>query len=261
MRIQITSANNAYVCSHNTRFGTLTLPSEGNEPIEQHRIDAELRGLALLGSIVDNTDVWEERVLEGSDRGLLVIVIDGDEVRIDVIKTIHRYLVNGDSHLAVTLYRGRNRTVAYEDEVCILHTTLYPDCAIADALVSLVLLGAAGWPERATPNVLWRLTKNGGPGWRGPGFKMGGIELTAEDIDEIRDIQEAIDIGMPMAAVDMLQSFAQRLHRGKGVEMNDIKHHLKGLTDTIAAHHFQKYAQHQTLNSDLLFLPVEVHPA
>ncbi|RJU88963.1 MAG: hypothetical protein DWC07_06940 [Candidatus Poseidoniales archaeon] len=249
------------MCSHKTRFGTLTLPSEGNEPVEQHRIDAELRGLCLLGSIIDKTDVWEERVLEGSDRRLLVIVIDGDEVRIDVIETVHRFLVTDDSHLAVTLYRGRNRTVAYEDEVCILNTPLYPDCAIADALVSLVLLGAAGWPESGTLNVLWRLTKNGGPGWRGRGSKMGGINLTAEDIDEIRDIQEAIDIGMPMAAVDMLQIFAQRLHSSKGVEMEDIKHHLKGLTDTIADCHFQKYAQHQTLNSDLLFLPVKAHPA
>ena len=90
------------------------------------------------------------------DTGNTVLVsgMEGFELRIDVLKTVEAFLCNNDSHIQVELYRGRNRSVGSVERICILHDHTHPGCAIADAIVSLVLLGESNWPEGPTPYTL-----------------------------------------------------------------------------------------------------------
>ena len=130
------------VSLHHTPFGLLNIsaPEDGGYQATADRISAELRGLDLLEEVVSGTKTWSREVCALTGNTNLVAGLDGFELRIDVVKTILGFLIRRDPHLEVHIHRGRNRSVGTVERVCILYNMNHPGCAIADALVSLVLL-------------------------------------------------------------------------------------------------------------------------
>lgn len=239
-----------------TSFGVLNETDVIIAPDEM--IEAELRGLELLQSIVKDASQWEEMDCPVSGNTLLSTSTDGYELRIDVIGTVETFLVRGDGHLEVYILRGRNRSVGAVEKVCILFDMNYPGCAIADALVSLVLLGEAEWPEQSTPHTLREFSHAAQRLAIARRFKLGIIELTLEDLEEIQDIREALEWGVAHAAIDMLCAFARRCYTCKGMEIEDVRLNTQGLFNEINREDILAYAANPSTPSDLLFLPAYV---
>lgn len=236
-----------------TPFGLLGA-HEPLDGINEERIHAELRGLELLETIMQNVQAWTSFDCFAGNR-FLVSSIEGFEIRIDVVKTISSFLTNNDPHLEVHLYRGRNRTVGSVERLCIALTGSHPGCAMADAIVSLVLLGESNWPEEATPHTLREFAEAARRERLGKRLKLGLIELSLEDIEEISDIREAIQLGIPHAAIDMLCSFARRCYTCKGMEIEVVKRYIQPLFEGITPEDIEAYAFNPSTPADLLFLP------
>ncbi len=237
-----------------TPFGLLGT-HEPLEGIPQDRIDAELRGLDLLQTIMLNVETWSTMNCHQTGNSHLIHGIEGFEIRIDIIKTISSFLIHNDTHLEVHLYRGRNRTVGSVERICIALTGSHPGCAIADAIVSLVLLGESNWPRAATPHTLREFAEAAERERLGKRLKLGLIELSLEDMGEISDIQEAIELGIPHAAIDLLCSFARRCYACKGMEIEAVKHYILPLFNGITRTEIEAYALNPSTPADILFLP------
>ena len=120
-----------------TSFGDLTLPVKSDD----QRILAEVKGLTLLQTIVEQSKIWAS--IYSHERGEFEIfsLDDGEELSIYPLETIRKFHIHDNPHLEVTL----------DDEpVCILMEQ-GQQCAAVDAVISLVLLGEAGWPLQQTP--------------------------------------------------------------------------------------------------------------
>ena len=87
-----------------TSFGVLNETDVIIAPDEM--IEAELRGLELLQSIVKDASQWKEMDCPVSGNTLLSTSTDGYELRIDVIRTVESFLVDGDAHLEVFILTG-----------------------------------------------------------------------------------------------------------------------------------------------------------
>lgn len=253
MILLIDSHDKVTVAVYPTPFGVLN--ETGGLHAPEEKINAELRGLELLASIVIEATEWDEIDCSESGNILLTTTTEGYELRIDVIRTVESFLMRGDQHLEVYILDGRNRSVGTVEKVCILHDMNHPGCAIADALVSLVLLGESRWPEQATPHTLREFSWAAKRLAIARRFKLGIIDLTPEDLNEIRDIREALEWGIAHAAVDMLCGFARRCYTCKGMEIEDVRLHTKALFDEIERKDILNYAANPSTQSDLLFLP------
>lgn len=253
MILLIHSFDKDTVAVYPTPFGVLNETGELHAP--EDKIEAELRGLALLASIMSEASEWKEITCPDSRNTLLVTTTDGYELRIDVIRTVESFLVRGDEHLEVFILGGRNRSVGTVQRVCVHYDLSHPGCAIADALVSLVLLGESQWPEQATPHTLREFSWAAKRLAISRQFKLGIIELTPEDISEIRDIREALEWGIAHAAIDMLCGFARRCYTCKGMEIEDVRLHTQVLFNEIDRKDILNYAAKPSTPSDLLFLP------
>ena len=241
-------------------FGVLNEEGRFDDVVSDESINAELRGLSLLDSILLSTQAWERTACPTTGHTVLVTKTDGYELHIDVVRTVESYLVTGDEHLVVSILKGRNRSVGAVERVCIHHNMNYPDCAIADALISLVLLGESNWPEGATPHTLREFSHAAQRLRIARRFKLGIIELTQEDLDEIRDIREAMQWGIAYAAIDMLCGFARRCYTCKGMEIEDVRLHTQGLFDEIEREDLLAYGANPSTPSDVLFLPDFARP-
>ena len=248
--------NEAAVAAVDTPFGMLNLDGKLNH-VNPQRLHAEQRGLNLLKGIVDRAATWKQRRSRSSGNVILVSEAGGYELRLNVVGTVERYLLHNDPHLRLSLVRGKNRTVGYCEEICILFNQQHPGCAIADGLVSLVLLGEAEWPAQATPEPLRRFTDWAERERIARRWKLGIIELTAEDIDEINDVREAMELGVPHAALDMLCAFARRCYTCKGLDIGDVSLHLKALFEEFDPEDIKAYAASPSTPSDRLFLPLQ----
>ena len=242
---------------HHTPFGLLNLYQEDEELIRPNdqQLNAELRGLGLLDDVVRMATSWGRELCLKSGNTQLVAALDGFELRIDVMKTVEGFLTMKDPHLEVHIFRGRNRTVGTVERVCVLYNQNHPGCAIADALVSLVLLGEANWPEEATPHTLRDFAEAAQIEQMARRLKLGKIQLTLEDLEEIADIRKALELGMPQAAVDMLCAFCRRCYACKGMEIDAVKRYTAPLFDEIPRNAVVAYGLSPSHPSDLLFLP------
>ncbi len=245
------------VSLHHTEFGLLNLTPQSKRAMHptDERIRAELRGLGLLDSVVSMAKTWSRELCALTGNTTLVAILDGFELRIHVMETIQKFLLFDDPHLAVSFRRGRNRTVGTIEQICVLHNHQHPGCAVADALVSLVLLGEANWPEDATPSTLREFALAAQIQQRARRLKLGLIVLSLEDLEEINDIRKAIDLGIPQAAVDMLCSFCRRCYTCKGMEIEAVKRYTAPLFNEIPRKAVEAYALQPSTPSDLLFLP------
>jgi hypothetical protein len=245
------------VSLHHTEFGLLDLTLQSKHAMQPtpDRINAELRGLGLLDSVVASAKSWGRELCALTGNTTLVAALDGFELKIHVMETLRKFLLFDDPHLVVSFHRGCNRSVGSVEQVCILYNRQHPGCAVADALVSLVLLGEANWPENATPSTLREFAMAAQIEQRARRLKLGLIELTLEDLEEINDIRKALELGIPQAAVDMLCSFCRRCYTCKGMEIEAVKRYTAPLFDEIPRRAVEAYALSPSTPSDLLFLP------
>ena len=239
---------------YTTSFGLLNEDGSLNH-IDEQRLAAELRGLYLLEEVLTCAPSWGKHLCTSSGDTQLVTETEGFELRIDVIGTINAYLKDHDPHIQLHLYRGRNRTVGTVEAICILYSNDHPGCAITDAIVSLVLLGEANWPEAATPKTLWEFASVAATERIARRYKLGIIDLTLEDVQEIEDIQQALNLGMAHAAIDMLCCFARRCYTCKGMEVDEVNLHIQPLIDQFERKDIAAYASYPSTPSDLMFLP------
>lgn len=239
---------------YTTPFGLLSLP-KSDQPTPGPRIRAELRGLKLLDDVATMATTWSRQLSMETGNTVLVSGMEGFELKIDVLKTVEAFLCNNDTHIQVELYRGRNRTVGSVERICILHDHTHPGCAIADAMVSLVLLGESNWPEGPTPYTLREFSEAAQIDRLQRRLKLGLIELTLEDLEEIADVRKALELGIPIAAIDMLCCFARRCYTCKGLEIDAVKRYTTPLFEEIPEEAIRAYARHPSTPSDVLFLP------
>ncbi len=122
-----------------TQLGTLQL-EEGYSPT---RLKAELRGMELLCSIVNSTPVWSFNL--SSDKPFLCSNDDGPTILIDIFDSIRKNCEDFDPHISVFMSQR---------SVCVLKDEESIDTPSIDSIISLVLLGMAGWPIESTPGTL-----------------------------------------------------------------------------------------------------------
>ena len=122
-----------------TQLGTLIL----GDIVCPKRLKSELRGLELLCSIVNSTPIWSMEM--GSEKPFIISNDNGPTILIDVFESIRKKVCEGDPH--ITVYMSQR-------PVCILRDSDIVDTPSTDSLVSLVLLGIAGWPYDSTPETL-----------------------------------------------------------------------------------------------------------
>lgn len=257
--VQIRSQDIVIVAVYPSPFGVLNERGIIQAPLE--KIDAELRGLNLLHSVVAEGKAWKQMPCPESGNILLSTSVDGYELRMDVVMSVESSLLRDDPHLHLEILRGRNRSVGSVERVCVLYNRNHPECAMADALVSLVLLAESNWPENATPHTLKEFSYAAKRSAIARRFKLGIIELSPEDLEEIRDVREAMEWGIAHAALDMLCGFARRCYTCKGMEIEDVRLHTKGLFDEFDRSDILAYAANPSTPSDLLFLPSFARPS
>jgi hypothetical protein len=125
-----------------TPFGDLRL--EQTEDFDHGALKAELRSLDLLHYIAQTSRVWKFTQEENGSKICLITDDFPPQVHLDPLETIKRKFERRDTNLRVT-YEGKLR--------CVLLNRRYKS-ALGDGLVSLLLLGEAGWPIDETPNTL-----------------------------------------------------------------------------------------------------------
>ena len=128
-----------YVKRIDTSLGLLYL----DEQFCSKKLAAELRGLELLCSVVNSTPVWSFEL--SSEKPFLSSNDNGPTILIDIFECIRKKLCEDDPHL--TVYMSQR-------PVCILNECDFIDTPSTDSIVSLVLLGIAGWPLEYTPGTL-----------------------------------------------------------------------------------------------------------
>jgi len=122
-----------------TAIGILALPKE----LPQEKVDAEIKGINLFKEIINSSTLWKINDAE-SKRPIAHCRVGELLIRLDPFQTIRNSYFNSNFHFVLKI-NGRN--------VCVLESH-NSETAIIDPLISLLLLGEAGWPEEATPKTM-----------------------------------------------------------------------------------------------------------
>jgi hypothetical protein len=122
-----------------TAIGTLTLPKE----LPQERVDAEIKGIKLFKEIIDSSKSW--KLNDARAKRPKVYCRVGDyKIELDPFKTIEYCYFRNEFHFALKIN---------SQYVCVLESH-NSDTAHVDPLISLLLLGEAGWPMELTPKTM-----------------------------------------------------------------------------------------------------------
>lgn len=219
-----------------TQLGTLQL----EEGYSKTRLKAELRGMELLCTIVNSTPVWSFNL--SSDKPFLCSNDDGPTIQIDVFQCIRQNCEDFDAHLSVYMSQR---------PVCILKDDNSIDTPTTDSIISLVLLGMAGWPLESTPSTL-----------KEKALKSGSYEL--HDITKMlpadfEDVQKAIglyELGVEHASLSALGQLARRWYVCRNWDVEKIRDTLKPILDLYQQEEIENYLRVPDERSDRLFLLV-----
>jgi len=123
-----------------TPMGPLVLEQE----VDEKKLAAELRGLELLYEIACKSPNWK---LELTSTRPFIRSNDGSpEIQIDVFSCISNKLLKNNVHLSITMSM---------QNVCVLTDfDSNEEIPSSDAMISLIMLGNAGWPPKHTPETL-----------------------------------------------------------------------------------------------------------
>tara|TARA_B110000902_G_scaffold244318_1_gene297416 strand:- start:1833 stop:2555 length:723 start_codon:yes stop_codon:yes gene_type:complete len=119
-----------------TAIGILALPKE----LPQEKVDAEIKGINLFKEIINSSTLWKINDAEAK-RPIAHCQVGELLIRLDPFQTIRNSYFMMNFHFVLEI-NGRN--------VCVLESH-NSETAIIDPLISLLLLGEAGWPEESTP--------------------------------------------------------------------------------------------------------------
>jgi hypothetical protein len=119
-----------------TAIGILDLPKE----LPQEKVDAEIKGINLFKEIINSSTLWKINDAEAK-RPIAHCRVGELLIRLDPFQTIRNSYFLRNFHFVLEI-NGRN--------VCVLESN-NSETAIIDPLISLLLLGEAGWPEESTP--------------------------------------------------------------------------------------------------------------
>lgn len=119
-----------------TAIGILTLP----KILPQERINAELKGITLFKEIIDTSKLWKlNNAIAKRPRAYCRV---GDyKIVLDPFQTLENCYFERNFHLVLSIN---------DRKVCVLESH-NSDVAYIDSMISLLLLGEAGWPEVTTP--------------------------------------------------------------------------------------------------------------
>ena len=225
-----------YVERIDTSLGLLEL----DEYYSPQKLEAELRGMELLCSIVNATPVWSFKY--GSDRAFLISNDDGPTILIDIFHCIQRRLNDDDPHLTV-----------YMDQapICVLRDPKSSQTPSTDSIVSLVLLGVAGWPLQATPGTLAqkaRQTTNK--------LFEDCSELLPSDYEEIHTMIDINELGLVHEAISRLAEMARRWYVCRCWDIEKVKETLVPLLENFTIEEIEKYLEQPNDASDALFITI-----
>lgn len=204
------------------------------------KLGAELRGMELLCSIVNATPVWS--IKYGSNRPFLITNDDGPTILIDIFQCMQRRLNDDDPHLTV-----------YMDQIpiCVLGDPRGVETPSTDSIVSLVLLGVAGWPIHATPRTLAqkaRQTTNK--------LFEDCSELLPSDYEEIHTMIDINELGLVHEAISRLAEMARRWYVCRCWDLEKVKDTLVPLLENFTIEEIEKYLEKPNEASDALFITI-----
>jgi len=219
-----------------TILGTLHLDDE----YCKNRLKAELRGLELLCSIVNSSPVWSFNL--DSEKPFLSSNDDGPTILIDIFQCMQRRLLEDDTHLTVYMSQV---------PVCVLKDKNRMDTPSTDSIVSLVLLGIAGWPIESTPSTLDEKAIRSGT-------------HAIQDCSKIlppdwRQIQSALRLyedGFVHRSISILAQMARRWYVCRCWEVEKVREVLEPILERVTGTEIMTYLEHPDETSDALFLSV-----
>ncbi|NCG43270.1 MAG: hypothetical protein GWO84_07015 [Euryarchaeota archaeon] len=119
-----------------TAIGILAMPKE----LPQEKVDAEIKGINLFKEILYSSTLW--KINDAIARRPIIHCRVGELIiKLDPFQTIRNSYFNNDFHFVLKI-NGR--------KICVLESH-NSDTAAIDPLISLLLLGEAGWPVKSTP--------------------------------------------------------------------------------------------------------------
>jgi hypothetical protein len=229
--------NTPYVERIDTELGVFELDGS----FCKKRLKAELRGMELLCSIINSTPVWSFNFTTG--RPFLSSNDDGPTILIDIFQCMRRSLIEHDPHLAIYMSR---------EPVCILKDRNNVDTPATDSIVSLVLLGIAGWPQNSTPATLAEkaIMCYGAE-------QFGDLsELLPSDYGEIQTALHLYEEGFVHEGISVLAQMARRWYVCRCWGFVKIQETLGPILQRLEENEIDNYLRHPDEESDALFLTV-----
>ena len=108
--------------------------------LPQEKVDAEIKGINLFKEILYSSTLW--KINDAIARRPIIHCRVGELIlKLDPFQTIRNSYFNNDFHFVLKI-NGR--------KICVIESH-NSDTAIIDPLISLLLLGEAGWPVKSTP--------------------------------------------------------------------------------------------------------------
>ena len=225
-----------YVKRIDTSLGELELDGY----YSPEKLKAELRGMELLCSIINSTPVWSIKF--GDGRPFVISNDDGPTILIDIFQCIQHKLNDDDPHLKV-----------YMDQlpVCVLRDPKGGQTPSTDSIVSLVLLGIAGWPIHSTPATLSQkahLTTQQ--------IYEDCSGLLPSDYEELHTVRSLNEIGLGNEALCILSEMARRWYVCRCWDIEQVREVLVPLLADFNQKEIEKYLSAPNHASDVLFITV-----
>ena len=219
-----------------TQLGTLQL----EEGYSQTRLKAELRGMELLCSIVNSTPVWSFNL--SSDKPFLCSNDDGPTILIDIFGSIKKNCEDFDPHLSVFMSQR---------SVCVLKDEKSIDTPSTDSIISLVLLGMAGWPIESTPETLSEKARRSGS------YELEDItKMLPIDYGQFQRAMGLYESGVVLESISILAQMARRWYVCRCWDIEKIHETLKPLLAPYRHEEIENYLRVTDERSDRLFLLV-----
>ena len=223
-----------------TPFGEVLVDEEF---VSSDKLKSEIKALSLVKSIVDRSTNWGTKKL---GEGRVIVSRDGHPViQVNPLSTLMMSIERNEVHLDIELDG---------EHMCVL---ISPDsnCALCDGIVSLLLLGDAGWPVHFTPDTL-RYKSNRAIKLR---FyekfpTLNARKVTKQDIDDYELVELLIQEGIYEASLVLIGQLARRWYTCKGMEIQQVIDAVNFMIGSIPPVEIQAYLKHPEHPSEALFL-------
>ena len=157
----------------------------------------------------------------------------GPCITIDPLLTVANHLQHGDGHFVMKMGK---------DWACVLAKKNAMKCAIADGLISVVLLGIAGWPVDETPQTLQTKAK--------------AVRLHHR-LEQDKETSVVLMASRTYDSIEEIGAYARRLYVCLGHDRVNVQHHVQCMMEGITPEEIAAYVQNPAEPCDALFLNVQ----